>query len=73
VSSIEKEEIKSSEKTEVSFLKKQHVAWKEESRRKRGKKREKSFTAVVRVLYRKEEGAWVSTVAEYCLSANYCC
>jgi hypothetical protein len=41
VSSVEKEETKSSEKTEVSFFKKQYVAWKEESSRKRRKKREK--------------------------------
>jgi hypothetical protein len=55
VSSVEKEETKSSEKTEVSFLKKQYIAWKEESSRKRGRKGKKSFATAVEVLYRKEE------------------
>ena len=40
---------------------------KEESSRKRGKKREKSFAEVLGALYRKEDGAWVGTIVEYCL------
>jgi hypothetical protein len=58
VPSIEKEESKNRGK---QTFKKVH------SMEGRGKKREKSFAAVVRVLYPKEEGAWVGTVIEYCL------
>jgi hypothetical protein len=67
VSSIEKKESKKKRENRSNFKKKQYVAWKEESGRKRGQKREKSVAAVVGVLYPKEEGAWIGAVLEYCL------
>jgi hypothetical protein len=35
-----------------------------------GKEKKKSFATVVKVLYWKEEGAWVGTVVEYRLLLN---